>query len=91
MANRNLIKTADKVTNRVANGYGLKAVEAMQLMQLAADQPYYAVQIAFQYGYVMGGRAAKAGKYSECKNSTGILQAAGSMDGIQWEQYEQTR
>lgn len=55
----------------------------IELLRIAATNPFYAVQIAFQYGYVMGGRAAKAGKYKEGKGGTGKFQAAGDLEPVE--------
>ena len=59
---RDMIKTASRAD--VDRYYDLEAVDLVHL-KMTTDDPYLALVTAFKYGYVMGGRACKAGKYRE--------------------------
>ena len=65
MARRDMMKTAAKVNGGIPTEYDMTAEEMNLLHDISADDLFDALSIAFHYGYVMGGRAAKAGKYKE--------------------------
>ena len=58
-----LQRTADKV--QLSEYYTLRADAARELVLYATQDPFEAIILAFKYGYAKGGRAAKAGRYSE--------------------------
>ena len=66
MPRRDLIKTANKVTGCIPYQYDLTIEEMRQLDDIAREQDIYeAIMLAFNYGYVVGHRITKSGKYKE--------------------------
>ena len=61
---RDMIETASKAV--IDRRYNLSAADLVQLLR--KDDPSIELVTAFRYGYVMGGRAYKAGKYREQKH-----------------------
>lgn len=66
---RDVFRTADQA--RVSSDYDMTHSQIIQLARTAAggtgQDLYTALDVAFRFGYVMGGRADKAGKYEEAR------------------------
>ena len=63
MAKRDIVKTAEKA--QIADGYALRSGQVTEIMNHTGGDWFGSLALAFEYGYVMGGRAALAGKYKE--------------------------
>ena len=69
MAQRDCLEVVQRTAAKleVSEYYDMRASELSALGQYAMEKPHEAVSLAFRYGYAKGGRAAKAGRYSESR------------------------
>ena len=68
MANRDIRKTAALVRRTDRGGYDMSGGEFCELLDIAQEiGAAEAITEAFNFGYVLGHRATKAGKYTERK------------------------
>ncbi len=65
MRPRNMKATTERVHGRIAEHYDMSGSDVVELCEIAQKDVYEAITRAFEYGYVLGHRATKAGKYSE--------------------------
>lgn len=65
--NRDLMKTSDLIKGKIPDRYDLTVGEMQMLHEMihsgSGDGEYDALVSAFRYGFVLGARAEKSGKY----------------------------
>lgn len=65
---RNMIKTADLVKGKIPTMYDMDSFDMAQLLDIlhsdSIDREFEALDIAFRYGFALGSRAEKTGKYT---------------------------
>lgn len=64
---RNMIKTVDKVKGSIPDVYDLTIVDLQELHEIlhdsSRDREWDALCTAFRYGFALGARAERSGKY----------------------------
>lgn len=69
---RDMMKTAMKAEGQIDRPYNMNSSEWRQLSDMATNEDACtAILIAFNYGYILGGRACKAGKFRENSDGKG--------------------
>lgn len=66
---RDMMKTSEKVKGNIPTQYDLTGEELQELHELihsGSDGEFDALSIAFKYGFALGARAEKTGKYNLC-------------------------
>lgn len=64
---RNMIKTVEKIRGKgiIPNAYDLDSEEMQTIYKMfASGDIYEAISTAFDYGFILGARAEKSGKYA---------------------------
>lgn len=65
--NRDMIKTVESIKGKgiIPNAYDLTSTEAQTIYTMFQSDPYEAICTLFDYGFVLGSRAQKAGKLQQ--------------------------
>lgn len=69
MPKRNMIETAKRIEgeytkNRYLSAYDMDIDEICELMKICKDDQFKAIRTAFNYGFILGGRAVKKNRFS---------------------------
>ena len=64
---RNMMKTVEKVKGNIPTMYDIDSSEINELCKIlkagSSDAIFNALSIAFEYGFILGARAHKSGKF----------------------------